>query len=786
MDSTNQVIRWRAKVTVSWANKLGAFRGSSRLSFTSLPGNPPANGSQLIDSSDPSSGSYQYISDWVTQPAGIFLDDIRTAASHVSLFITAYVASDVGSLTFTMGTTQIEADLDSAGTPAAITSIATGGYDLEVFADLSGYDIPGTEPGDFSTAYEFDNIVDFSLNSGIGARTVTEDTGDKVSGTTSFKLSLPAPADEYSMVGEASTWNDLGSGQSAATFSDVSAATAGYSEDVVKIENTSGFTDDGSPVRIIRVEYPFSPDADFTDKMFLVDIKLEITGSAQMSWVEYLDFQSGNGQEFYTADDGNPRAGANSIPSSGKGLIGNNAWQTIAVSTFSDPAVSELKLEPLGSRDDDVWGAGDFAIYIGKIRSIDIGTWETDVEATASGISPTLDLSSEAGNVAMSAKFSGEWPSSMVQDRDPFSVTMYWSGGADSPASATPRNYITVTAGHGVGWTRTEGMVMAEGSPTNADVVDAIQIVFTFSPFSLSEFITLGLYVGTDAAVRVDMFETQELLTLDDPYFGASAPVGDSNPIQHPLDALRYWIETVLGATLDLSHWTDVLKVDVDAALKIAGDIRTVGLDTREVTARLAFEAGANLVPTFTSAGIEWRILAPRTSDLSWAKGATLTAISEWDRAGVAQVGRDLLSDLFTRYTFVYAPEHSLGTGEEAFTGILTANPTVSGVTGVSSATLSVLESSIGIRVAPPVAFQLIQDTTTAAIIAGYYVAERVRRTKLFALAGVPWWDSYDLEVGDLRSVTPPWGSTAIDCRVIEVDIDPRTEQRELRLVEVT
>ena len=113
------------------------------------------------------------------------------------------------------------------------------------------------------------------------------------------------------------------------------------------------------------------------------------------------------------------------------------------------------------------------------------------------------------------------------------------------------------------------------------------------------------------------------------------------------------------------------------------------------------------------------------------------------------------------------------------------ADPTQSDVPGTTAADLMTKEGEIGRIDADPHAFVGIQDEATAEDVLGYYVAESVRLAPLFAIEGVPWWEGYSLEVGDLVNATPPWESAARKCRVIEYVKSFESEQVELRLVEV-
>jgi len=78
-----------------------------------------------------------------------------------------------------------------------------------------------------------------------------------------------------------------------------------------------------------------------------------------------------------------------------------------------------------------------------------------------------------------------------------------------------------------------------------------------------------------------------------------------------------------------------------------------------------------------------------------------------------------------------------------------------------------------------------VQDQATAQDVGGYYVREATRLAALWILEGVAWWEAYDLERGDIVSLTPPWDTTARKARVIEIEKRFDAEVVNLRVVEV-
>lgn len=215
----------------------------------------------------------------------------------------------------------------------------------------------------------------------------------------------------------------------------------------------------------------------------------------------------------------------------------------------------------------------------------------------------------------------------------------------------------------------------------------------------------------------------------------------------------------------------------------LAFDALTLGLTWEEKLARVAFESRTNLVFEEFLGGTSWKML---TALSTYAFAAASGSVSEWDHGGFAEADQDIRFVHASRFTFPYAPDWSKGPTESAFTQLVVANEDTNDLTTPNDAAFTQAAQDIGSFEAEPITFKTIQQLATAEEIAGYYAHERIRiPVALFAISGIPWWEGYDLEVGDIINVTPPWTSGAVKSRIIEYTKNNETEQIELRLVEV-
>ena len=246
--------------------------------------------------------------------------------------------------------------------------------------------------------------------------------------------------------------------------------------------------------------------------------------------------------------------------------------------------------------------------------------------------------------------------------------------------------------------------------------------------------------------------------------------------MEHPADIMRHWIEHIGGRIHDSTSFASaIINLGTD---KWAFDARTLGLSWPQIAARMQHGARSNLIPEETATGTVWK-LPQAEDDYEWP--AASGSITEWD--SFVEAGRGL-PELATRSHFPYAYNAALGIDEAAWTALVVATPDQSDVS-VTTGQLATAEATFGRFDAEPVALATILEEATAEEIAGYYVHEGIRLAALFVISGVPWWEAYAVEVGDLLNVTPPWADASVKVRVIEYVKNFDTEQIELRCVEV-
>lgn len=268
---------------------------------------------------------------------------------------------------------------------------------------------------------------------------------------------------------------------------------------------------------------------------------------------------------------------------------------------------------------------------------------------------------------------------------------------------------------------------------------------------------------------------------------GPNVPVGpaykgaDGTLIEHPADVFRHWVDVVGDGDVDESS---VVASQTNLGTnKLAFDARQFGVTWEDVTARIAFEARANVGRVVRSAATSW---AFRTSNASGQWPDSGIYVAQWEPEGFAEQARDFEREVFNRFSFYYAPNGSLGAGERAYAGFLRCSADDNDLTpSVATSALTASETSYGEREAPPIVFRGVHEQATAIDVAQFIVNQFLAVPKIFAVQGIPWWDaqSQTIEVGDVRRVIPPWGSDT-PCRVAELVVD-RSGQVELRLVEV-
>ena len=165
--------------------------------------------------------------------------------------------------------------------------------------------------------------------------------------------------------------------------------------------------------------------------------------------------------------------------------------------------------------------------------------------------------------------------------------------------------------------------------------------------------------------------------------------------------------------------------------------------------------------------GREWRALL---ADAAYEWPAPVAAISEW--TDFKDERRDLI-ELGTRHTYRYDLDATMGRGgqgADAFRKVVVASPDVSDVS-VTAAELATARERWGAAEYAPRNLLAHNDEVSAEATAGYYVHEAIALDRsLFRISGVPLYQGFNLQVGDIIEVVPPWRNLGPEERVFSFD----------------
>lgn len=349
------------------------------------------------------------------------------------------------------------------------------------------------------------------------------------------------------------------------------------------------------------------------------------------------------------------------------------------------------------------------------------------------------------------------------------SGTVYFSNTAGSGTTPpSDRRVITLAQGnYGDGAFETTAFTATDtGSPgvSNVETIGATVTLVSVPPGELLD----------APVVYIDTLRRRD--DAGNPYAGAVGAL-----IEKPPDVAR-WFNAIFCGKGDsfLDSATFGTAETNLAAIDLAGDFRTLGVDWPEVMERLGYESRANFLRTEAASSTVLKMLCAE-ADYTFpaATGDRLTEIGR-----LSEVGRDG-RELATRFQWAYARDWSIGDALEAYHGLVRIDPAVSDVATPAAGTLTTLESLWGRRDAQVGVFLAHQAEAGAEDVAGYYAAEATREAGLFILTGCAWWQVPGIEVGDVREVLPRWRASALKLRVIEVSKRFGSGVVDVRAVEV-
>ena len=255
--------------------------------------------------------------------------------------------------------------------------------------------------------------------------------------------------------------------------------------------------------------------------------------------------------------------------------------------------------------------------------------------------------------------------------------------------------------------------------------------------------------------------------------------------IELPVDVARHWINAVAGKTVDSTSWGTAetnLGANVLAGNAIGWSSDGTWIGTLDHIARIS---RANFVQEEEVAATRWRMLTA-DADYTFDSAARVRTLTLFEDNDVAEGGRDDSRDLFSRRYFVYAYSPQFGVGDEAYAKVLEISTAQNDSgTGVSAQTITDALAAFGDKTPGVEALLGIAEISSAQDIASWLYTEQARLAPIIVIANLSHSDGYDLETGDIVTMTRPWVAGALDLRLIEVVKDFRTQRVEIHGVSV-
>jgi hypothetical protein len=322
-----------------------------------------------------------------------------------------------------------------------------------------------------------------------------------------------------------------------------------------------------------------------------------------------------------------------------------------------------------------------------------------------------------------------------------------WTGTAISTANHRKLSFIKSNPSGG--WDGITGTSLVDtGAPTLSDI-DTLRFRTVIEPnlYSRDPILTY----------KLDAFQVDEALA--NPYVAASGAV-----LSHPIDVIRHFLLDSGAGGVDEAALI-VLDDKLGASFEWGFDLRGFGFAFDEILQRMAFESRSNIIPVETASGRVWRVLAAN-ADYGW--GQAVAVIAEY--VSMQDLGRGL-DDLASLFSFRYDFDASVGRGdsEEPFRKALIASPTVSEVP-ILVDEIAAAADRFGDVQAEPIDYIGIHVAASAEQIAGYFVQERMAARRVFEIQGVPWFDGFPIELGDLVRSVPPWHKIGTEFQQYSLD----------------
>jgi hypothetical protein len=234
-------------------------------------------------------------------------------------------------------------------------------------------------------------------------------------------------------------------------------------------------------------------------------------------------------------------------------------------------------------------------------------------------------------------------------------------------------------------------------------------------------------------------------------------------------DILEWFIGTFAGlgaSAIDGPSFTQA-KLDLGSNVH-AGVLNLAGETFGEILARLSYEGRCNFVVRETTLGTVYRCLAAE-SDYGFAASVrTLSEIKDQTETGRAAGERATRFRGF--YDLDLDPE-SRSINEDDLKSVVRIDAEQNDASAkLATPLLTAAEALLGRRDALPIAFYFIRDVATAIDVLAYYAHEALRTGSRHA-GSVPWDAGYDLELGDMVTLTPRDAIAPLKGRVTQTAI---------------
>lgn len=236
---------------------------------------------------------------------------------------------------------------------------------------------------------------------------------------------------------------------------------------------------------------------------------------------------------------------------------------------------------------------------------------------------------------------------------------------------------------------------------------------------------------------------------------------------QHAIDVGSYVIQELAGlaGSVDGTAYA-AAKADLPS-VNLAVDLRRCGESMPEILERIGFESRTNWIPAEGASGTVYKPLTPN-SGVSYSWDAAVRTLTEFRK--LLTDGRHL-DELSTEFSALWGYRNDRDPNDvEAFSAIARADATVNDASAkVSTAAITTLRNSVGLRPSLPQAFIAIGSESILVEVWAYYVTVALQQEfRRFAMV-VSYAEAWDLEPGDIVTFETPWDGDTVKARIVRV-----------------